>query len=105
MSSTGCSMSANSSGSHVVDDVVDDEDVFAGQIGLERRADVAGRGGDDLHRVAAEPLDLLEQETLAGSGTATVSVPSTRNSGRTWCFSRNSLRQQPRSPSGRRSAG
>ena len=31
------------------------------------------------------------RNTFAGSGTATVSTRSTRNSGRTWCFSRNSL--------------
>ena len=68
MSWTCCSIERELLGLHLLDDVVDDEDVVVGQVGLERGLDVAAGGGDDLHLVAAEALDLLEQEDVGRLG-------------------------------------
>ena len=46
---------------HLVDDVVDDENAFGGQIRLKRGANVVDRRGDDLALIATDPLDLFQQ--------------------------------------------
>jgi hypothetical protein len=55
-------------GIDVVDDVIDDEDGLVGEIGLEGGADVADGGGDDLDLIAAEALDLFDEEDVCGLG-------------------------------------
>ncbi len=55
-------------GTDFFDDVIDDEDVGGGQVGLHGGGDVALRGGDHLHGVAGELLNFFDQEEVGGLG-------------------------------------
>ena len=53
---------------HIVDDVVDDEDLRVGQVGLQRAADVARRGDCQLNFTVGDSLQSIQQEHVRRFG-------------------------------------